>query len=57
MYSLWGSVPRRNKHAYVVTTHSMLIAIYHIRKYEVVFKNFGADYHIQFNMESKINYI
>ena len=36
-------------------THSMLIAIYHIIKDGVVFKDLGADYYNQFNKERKIN--
>ena len=33
----------------------MLIAIYHILKDGVVFKDLGADYYNQFNKERKIN--
>ena len=35
--------------------HSMLVAIYHILKDGVVFKDLGADYYNQFNKERKIN--
>lgn len=31
------------------------VAIYHILKNSVVFKNLGADYYNQFNKEHKIN--
>ena len=33
----------------------MLIAIYHILKDDVPYKELGADYYNQFNRESKIN--
>ena len=33
----------------------MLVAIYHILKDSVVFKDLGADYYNQFNKERKIN--
>ena len=46
---------RGKKRAYVAVAHSMLIAIYHILKDGVVFKDLGADYYNQFNMERKIN--
>ncbi len=49
------SVHRGNKRAYVAVAHSMLIAIYHILKDGVVFKDLGADYYNQFNKERKIN--
>ena len=39
------------KRAYVAVAHSMLIAIYHILKDGVVFKDLGADYYNQFNKE------
>lgn len=46
---------RGNKRAYVAVAHSMLIAIYHILKDGVVFKDLGADYYNQFNKERKIS--
>lgn len=46
---------RGKKRAYVAVAHSMLIAIYHILKDDVVFKDLGADYYNQFNKEHKIN--
>ncbi|MCI6888481.1 MAG: transposase [Lachnospiraceae bacterium] len=46
---------RRLKRAYVAVAHSMLIAIYHILKDGVIFKDLGADYYNQFNKERKIN--
>lgn len=49
------STHRGKKRAYVAVAHSMLIAIYHILKNGVVFKDLGADYYNQFNKERKIN--
>lgn len=49
------SAHRGKKRAYVAVAHSMLIAIYHIIKDGVVFKDLGADYYNQFNKERKIN--
>lgn len=49
------SAHRGKKRAYVAVAHSMLVAIYHILKDGVVFKDLGADYCNQFNKESKIN--
>lgn len=49
------SAHRGKKRAYVAVAHSMLIAIYHILKDGVVFKDLGADYYNQFNKERKIN--
>lgn len=46
---------RGKKRAYVAVAHSMLIAIYHILKDGVVFKDLGADYYNQFSKERKIN--
>ena len=46
---------RGRKRACVAVAHSMLIAIYHILKDGVVFKDPGADYYNQFNKERKIN--
>lgn len=46
---------RGNKRAYVAVAHSMLVAIYHILKEGVAFKDLGADYYNQFNKERKIN--
>ena len=48
------SAHRGAKRAYVAVAHSMLIAIYHILKDGVVFKDLGADYYNQFNKERKI---
>ena len=48
------SAHRGPKRAYVAVAHSMLIAIYHILKDGVVFKDLGADYYNQFNKERKI---
>ena len=49
------SAHRGPKRAYVAVAHSMLVAIYHILKDGVVFKDLGADYYNQFNKERKIN--
>ena len=49
------SAHRGKKRAYVAVVHSMLVAIYHILKDGVVFKDLGADYYNQFNKERKIN--
>lgn len=49
------SAHRGKKRAYVAVAHSMLIAIYHILKDGVDFKDLGADYYNQFNKERKIN--
>lgn len=46
---------RGKKRTYVAVPHSMLVAIYHILKDGVVFKDLGADYYNQFNNERKIN--
>ena len=46
---------RGPKRAYMAVAHSMLIAIYHILKEGVVFKDLGAEYYNQFNKERKIN--
>ena len=46
---------RGKKRAYVAVAHSMLVAIYHILKDGVVFKDLGAEYYNQFNKERKIN--
>ena len=49
------STHRGKKRAYVAVAHSMLVAIYHILKDGVVFKDLGAGYYNQFNKERKIN--
>ena len=49
------SAHRGKKRAYVAVAHSMLVAIYHILKDGVVFKDLGADYYNQFNKGRKIN--
>ena len=46
---------RRGKNrATVAVAHSMLIAIYHVLKYGVPFRDLGADYYNSFNREHKI---
>lgn len=49
------SAHRGKKRAYVAVAHSMLVAIYHILKDGVAYKELGADYYNQFNKERKIN--
>lgn len=49
------SAHRGKKREYVAIAHSILIAIYHILKDGVTFKNLGDDYYNQFNKERKIN--
>lgn len=49
------SAHRGKKRAYVAVAHSMLIAVYHIIKDGVSYKDLGADYYNQFNKERKIN--
>ena len=46
---------RGKKRAYVAVAPSMLVAIYHILKDGVTYKDLGADYYNQFNKERKIN--
>lgn len=49
------SAHRGKKRAYVAVAHSMLIAIYHVLKDGIAFKDLGAEYYNQFNKERKIN--
>ncbi len=49
------SAHRGSRRAYVAVAHSMLVAIYHILKDGVAFRDLGADYYNQFNKEHKIN--
>lgn len=49
------SAHRGGKRAYVAVAHSILIAVYHILKEGVEYKDLGADYYNQFNKERKIN--
>lgn len=49
------SAHRGSKRAYVAVANFMLIAIYHILKDGVVFKDLGAEYYNQFIKEHKIN--
>ncbi len=49
------SAHRGKKRAYVAVAHSMLIAIYHIIKDKVPFRDLGAEFYNQFNRERKIN--
>lgn len=48
------SAHRGKKRAIVAVAHSMLIAIYHILKYDSPFRDLGAEYYNQFNRERKI---
>lgn len=47
------SVHRGKKRAYVAVAHSLLIAIYHVLKDGVEFKDLGVEYYNQFNKERK----
>ena len=49
------SAHRGKKRAYVAAAHSMLIAIYHVLKDGLPFRDLGAGYYNQFNKERKIN--
>lgn len=49
-------VRRGKKRATVAVAHSMMIAIYHILRDGVPFKDLGEDYYTQFNTEKKINH-
>lgn len=49
------SAHRGKKRAYVAVAHSMLVAIYHILRDGVAYKDLGAEYYNQFNRERKIN--
>lgn len=50
------SVRRGKNRAVVAVAHSMIIAIYHMLKYDVSFVDLGEDYYNQFNTEKKINH-
>ena len=49
-------VRRGANRATVAVAHSMLIAIYHMLKDNVPYKNLGSDYYTKFNTEKKANY-
>lgn len=49
-------VRRGANRATVAVAHSMLIAIYHMLKDNVPFKNLGSDYYTKFNTDKKANY-
>lgn len=44
------------KRALVAVAHSLLIAIYHMLKDDVAYKELGSDYYSRFNTEKKVNY-
>ena len=48
------SVRRGKKRAIVAVAHSILIAIYHVLRNDVPFKDLGSDYYDNFNREHKI---
>jgi transposase len=48
------SVRRGKKRATIAVAHSMLIAIYHVLKDNVPFRDLGVDYYNNFNREHKI---
>lgn len=50
------AVKRGKNRAVVAVAHSMIIAIYHMLKYDVHFVDLGEDYYNQFNAEKKINH-
>lgn len=50
----WIAARRSKNRATVAVAHSMLIAIYHVLKYGVPFRDLGADYYNNFNREHKI---
>lgn len=50
------AVRRGKNRAVVAVAHSMIIAIYHMLKYDVSFVDLGEDYYNQFNTEKKINH-
>lgn len=50
------AVKRGKNRAVVAVAHSMIIAIYHMLKYDVSFVNLGEDYYNHFNTEKKINH-
>ena len=47
-------VRREANRAKVVVAHFMLIAIWHMLKYDTPFKDLVADYYNEFNLEKKI---
>lgn len=50
------SIRRGKKRALVAVAHSMLIAIYHMLKDDVTFKDLGSDYYLKVNKQSRVNY-
>ena len=50
------AVRRGKNRAVVAVAHSMLIAIYHMLKFETPFVDLGENYYCQFNTEKKINH-
>lgn len=48
------AVRRGKNRAVVAIAHSMLIAIYHVLKHGVPFRDLGADYYNGFNRQYKI---
>lgn len=50
------AVRRGKNRAVVAVAHSMLIAIYHVLKDKVPFKDLGENYYLQFDKERKISY-
>lgn len=50
------AVKRGKNRAVVAVAHSMIIAIYHMIKYNISFVDLGEDYYNQFNTEKKINH-
>ena len=50
------AVRRGKNRAVVAVAHSMLIAIYHMLKFDTPFTDLGENYYCQFNAEKKINH-
>lgn len=50
------AVKRGKNRAVVAVAHSMIIAIYHMLKFDIPFVDLGEDYYNQFNTEKKINH-
>ena len=46
---------RGKKRAYLAVAHSILVAIYHVLRDDVPYRDLGADYYNQFNTQAKIN--
>ncbi len=54
-YKCNGAIRRNSKIAAMAVAHSILIAIYHMLKYNQPYCDLGADFYNKFNREKKIN--